>query len=182
MAHYYERFQLIHYVGMPVKLGSRNYVQPGIHGRPGGLWLSVEDGNGWREYCKVRYESALAYQEIFDTHDPQADMPSADATLDAQGWLDIVEHRHVVALSQDAHVLSIESREDATRFWDKYFAQDQIDWKRVAKHWQGVFVAPFEREIGFDSARKMGWYLMWDCSSGCIWDLSAIQWLEKEDD
>ena len=147
MAHYHERFQLIHYAGMPVKLGSRNYVQPGINGRPHGLWLSVEDGKGWREYCTLRYESAVAYQEIFDTHDPHADMPLANAALDTQGWLDILEHRHVVAPNRDAHVLSIESREDATHFCDSYFAQGQIDWKRVAKNWQGVFVAPFEREI-----------------------------------
>ena len=37
----------------------------------------------------------------------------------------------------------------------------------------GIIISPYQWDCRL--ALESGWYYGWDCSSGCIWDISCIQ-------
>ena len=55
----------------------------------------------------------------------------------------------------------------------EYFGRLAIRWQDVAMDYQGILIAPYQWSLRLDSDFR--WYYMWDCASGCIWDISAIQ-------
>jgi hypothetical protein len=57
-----------------------------------------------------------------------------------------------------------------TLFSDNSFRN--IDWKKVKKHYKGIIISPYQWKLRLDT--RVFWYYGWDCSSGCIWDLSCI--------
>ena len=54
----------------------------------------------------------------------------------------------------------------------EYFGKLAIRWQDVALDYQGILIAPYQWSLRLD--KDFRWYYMWDCASGCIWDLSAI--------
>jgi hypothetical protein len=76
------------------------------------------------------------------------------------------------------------SVEDDWKRWCVDFIRDEpsgnylyyIDWSKVAAKHQGIIIAPYcyARRLTYHTA----WYYGWDCASGCIWDLKAIQSVE----
>ncbi|QBI98814.1 hypothetical protein SEA_BOBBY_184 [Mycobacterium phage Bobby] len=53
---------------------------------------------------------------------------------------------------------------------------DWIDWGKVAADYGGIIIAPYQWSRRMDPH----WYYTWDCASGCIWNLEAIESLEAE--
>ena len=47
-----------------------------------------------------------------------------------------------------------------------------MDWGYLATQYQGLIIAPYLWDL-----RLFGpaWYYGWDCASGCIWDLTAVE-------
>ena len=45
-----------------------------------------------------------------------------------------------------------------------------IDWEAVASAHDGVVIAPYQ----WSRRSTLDWYWGWDCASGCIWNLDAI--------
>jgi len=50
---------------------------------------------------------------------------------------------------------------------------DFIDWKKVAKEYNGIEIWPYQWKCGHDP--KCFWYYSWDCASGCIWNARIIE-------
>ena len=146
---------LIHYSAQPVRLTRPQPEQDGTAmGKPRGLWLSVEDGNGWREWCE---------SERFE--------------------LQNLACENIVTLKPDAHILCLCSVADIDDFTGQYIVPLSpphsihcIDWPMVAEDYQGISIAPYqwERRLHFDTS----WYYGWDCSSGCVWNPAAIKSIE----
>lgn len=116
--------------------------------KPVGLWVSVEDGQGWAEWC-------------------------SESNFDG-GW----SHVYRITLSPNANVLHVATAEELDRFHLEYAGNPHglrgfsyIDWRRVAAAHDGIIIAPYQW-----SRRLLGptWYYGWDCSSGCIWRPRAI--------
>lgn len=131
--------------------------------RPNGLWLSV--GNAWETY-----------------------------TIANRLGTDSLRERYRVILEANTKLLTLSTKEEVIEFTRKYgrLWQDDIesfvppldgfsdvlpgsgcwiDWPEVSKHYQGVFVAPYEIVPG----DMIGWHQAWMCSCGCIWDYEAIK-------
>jgi hypothetical protein len=56
-----------------------------------------------------------------------------------------------------------------------------IDWEKVKLDYSGIEVINFE-ELNFAcSFLAVIWLHRWDMSSGCIWDLSAVDWINRDE-
>lgn len=146
---------LVHYSLEP--LGEiRSTEQSGgffTYAKPRGLWLSVEDGEGWRDWCE------------------------------GEKWgLERLVFKQVVILRDWACILYLRSVEDIDVFTSRYKVEEtrnglypsySINWPEVAKGYQGIIIAPYQwdRRLEWDTS----WYNGWDCASGCVWDVEAIE-------
>jgi hypothetical protein len=155
-------FTLVHYSA--ARLGEiKSFDQPerlSPYGKPKGLWVAVEshqdDWNGWREWCE-REQSAL----------------------------DKFEYAVRIHLWDDANVQLISGAAGIIAFHEQFgrtipeHLADRsrcIDWKYVARSYSGVIIAPYVWELR--AWMKPSWYYAWHCTSGCIWDATAIRLAE----
>ena len=148
---YYRRFDLIHYRESSFSFDpSRTYWQNPDDFKPHGLWVSVEDGNGWADWCRTE-----------------------EFNVESLGYC------YKLVLSPDARILTLENIDDIEAFQKWYGHRKHefihtLNWERVAQDgFQGVMFAPYEKELSYMRVDKT-WYYSIDCSSGCIWDLSVI--------
>lgn len=120
--------------------------------KPRGLWLSAEDdtpeSHGWKDWCEG---------EAF--------------------WLDNLKWRTEITLHPDANVLRLATAQEIVAFSDRYCdlpypLHDWVNWPRVVPLYQGIIIAPYQWRLRLEHG--MIWYYGWDCASGCIWDLAAI--------
>jgi hypothetical protein len=153
---------LMHYTSEPVTLDSaRIYEQdePTTFGKPRGLWVSVAGEDDWPAWVR-------------------GNMPNIRLT-----------HAYRVTLADDAKTHAIANDVDLDRFTATYAvetAHDRrfpwrgaiekwpIDWRRVARDYDGLIIAPYQ----WSCRMEYDWYYGWDCASGCIWNLDAIADLE----
>ena len=142
--------RLLHYSKVPLVLRP---VDPSIapNGKPVGLWVSVEGEDDWKSWCK-----------------------SEDFSIDS-----LVCASEIV-LASEANILTLTNAFDIDLFTEQYgkscewsSRRRSIDWLKVAEEYQGIIIAPYvwERRLSDHTF----WYYGWDCASGCIWDIKAIQ-------
>ena len=127
---------------------SRTYEQnaPRTFGKPVGFWVSVEGEDDWPSWCQ-----------------------SAEFAVES------LSHIAAVSLADGHRILELAWPEDLTRFAAKYLVRVRsndwgIDWQRVASDYDGLIIAPYQ----WSCRLGMDWYYGWDCASGCIWNLAAI--------
>lgn len=141
--------KLIHYSSQPLELNACSYIQTRIH-KPAGLWVSVEgypDDMNWRDWC-----------------------------LGENFRLENLVYRHEVKLKRkEFDILHLYDAADIEYFTKEYGLErgTQIDWKKLTKFYKGIIIAPYCWACRLN--HKTFWYYSFDCASGCIWDLSAIE-------
>lgn len=119
--------------------------------KPAGLWVSVPGEDDWPSWCRA---------EDFG--------------------IDRLAVEHVVVLTADARILHLSSCAAIDEFTAEYginnltFGPHGIDWARVSESYQGIVIAPYQWERR-SSMAGAPWYWGWDCASGCIWDMAAIE-------
>src|SRR5690625_3568007 len=129
--------------------------------KPEGFWVSVAGPDDWREWCEG---------ERFR--------------------LDALANEHTVTLAPQARILHIDNLGDLEDLTYKYpapvkewrrssvWADDKYpDWAAIATEWDGIIVAPYQWRARLD----LFWYCTWDCASGCIWNLDAIESVARTD-
>jgi hypothetical protein len=154
--------KLIHYCAEPFELEPRPYNQSDLvwQAKPSGLWVSVESSEfgeinyNWREWCEA---------EEFN--------------------LEKLECAYEIELKEDASILHLKTYDEIFEFTKKYNGSTSsfdhvidayhIQWEEVKKLHQGIILAPYQWycRLHLESL----WYYGWDCSSGCIWDLTCIK-------
>lgn len=147
--------RLIHYSEEKFELEPREYDQKRNRwqAKPNGLWFSVEGKYDWKSWCLV---------ENFE-------VPS-------------LFHSYEIVLKPHSRILLIKTQEELFEFTKAYplrtlrDADDdthQLNWMPVRIKYQGIIIAPYRWDcrLHMDSS----WYYGWDCASGCIWDLDAIE-------
>lgn len=140
--------KLIHYSRTPLlRIESRDQ-EPIPSFKPKGLWFSVEDGYGWREWCE---------QEEFNLQN-----------LKIGTELRLLESAQVLKISS-----STEVQEFTTLFSAIYKNGTYINWKRVSKDFDAIIIAPYILKCRL--GRYFLWYYGWDCSSGCVWGGAAVE-------
>lgn len=144
--------RLVHYSGEPLESIRSIKQKPAPDMKPKGLWLSVEDGHGWRDWREAE-DWGLRDGEIV-----------TEITLnpDANGlWLKT--SADILAFSE-RFVLAPDPVLGGTTFF--------VDWASVAAEFDGIIIAPYDWHLRLDD--RVTWYYGWDCSSGCIWNKDAI--------
>jgi len=149
--------RLVHYSAKPLGLPLRP-IDPerkvGL-GKPPGFWVSVDgNGDGWKEWCE------------------------------SEDWgMGTLKFAHEIELAPAANVLKIEGAAALDEFhWEfvrpnaHRYDYDAIDWPRVMSLHQGIIIAPYIHERRLSDV--VNWYYTWDCASGVIWDLKAIDRIE----
>jgi len=139
--------RLIHYSREPLAV-VRSVEQDVVQSRkPNGLWVSAEGDDDWKRWCSLdedfRPENLLCESEV--------------------------------TVRPGARVLTVQTVEELDAFnlsySADYFGQGEaIDWREVARRWQGIVIAPYQ----WERRLSLGWYYPWDCASGCFWDADAV--------
>jgi len=150
--------KLIHYTNEEFELDPKEYPQSELNwqAKPNGLWISVEGeklGEGWKEWCQGE-EFRLEHLII----------------------------SYQVILKEEANILHLKTAQEIyefsklyplkTRHWDPENDTYQLSWEDVKAKYQGIIISPYQWQCRMDI--KTCWYYGWDCSSGCIWDLTCI--------
>lgn len=152
--------RLLHYSQKPSllrPLSSTPLESLGPEIKPKGLWISVEGEYDWRWWC-----------------------------LGERFRLTNLRHVHEVKLTPSANILWIRTIEQLDEFdrtyavgFDGLVRSYRVDWRAVATKYAGIIITPYqwERRLG-----GMLWYYAWDCASGCIWDINAIESVRLTDE
>lgn len=142
-----------HNTGKPQLNLRRRYVQPPMHFKPVGLWYGI-DGE-WLDWCST-------------------EMPD---------WV----RGHLFELELDMErMLVISNHKDLEMFVEAYGIKVgehhiTIDWNRLAKERAGIEIQNYH-DMKWSGIMERGknvvmhsFFLAWDVSSGCVWDLSAVK-------
>ncbi len=139
--------------------------------KPIGLWVSVEDGNSWKDWCedqKFRLEGLKYQYEVTIFSSPNIlKLETTDSILQfsKEYFWDPSEWMRTVLVKSGQQVPEI--------FTPDFEYRPAIRWDLVKEKYQGIIVAPYQCSCRLDLWTQ--WYYGWDCSSGCIWDLSVIK-------
>lgn len=133
---------------------NRNYVYLQRHFKPRGLWLSDESDFGWKEWCE---SEEFGLERL------------ASATQ--------------FSFTDDANILHLKNLDDVMAFakeWDDGKYPDHpymsgIDWEGLSFVYDGILITPYLKSWDL---RLPTWYLGWDVSSACVWNLNAIEQVE----
>lgn len=147
--------KLVHYSETPFELDrTKSYKDANdIHNnplKPRGLWLSDDSQElNWPSWC--RSEDWRTYALRFGTE---------------------------FKLKSSANVLILKDPTDVRDFIDVYTNEGSHswsppNWKLVSEVWDGIFITPYTRSF------IMGWYLSWDVSSGCVWNLDILEEVQR---
>lgn len=137
--------------------------------KPHGLWFSVEDyqdDQNWKTWCE---------SEEFR--------------------LSSLKYKYKVALKSPTKVLLLSTPEEIINFGLKYAGNDVeefyykstlkkmgypykpyvylLKFEEIMKEYDGLIIAPYQWSCRL--ANECNWYYGWDCASGCIWNLDAVE-------
>ena len=152
---------LIHYSDQPFTLDlSYDYSQScqKWHAKPVGLWFSVESPYDWKWWCE-----------------------GEDFRVDHLAF------SYKITLKPDANIIYLNNAEELfaftrkynrpTRYWDPDQDTYQLRWEEIKSLYQGIIIPNYLWDCRL--ALESSWYYGWDCSSGCIWDLTCIESFEQ---
>lgn len=139
---------LLHYSKKPIERfdKTRRYSNCGP-GKPPGFWVSVEGEMDWREWCESECPEMLGV------------------------------HPYEVTLKPGANVLVIDSLDAIDDFHALHYGTEgyfgEIRWVDVMQAHDGILIAPYQWSRRME--REFMWYYSWDCASGVIWNLRAVE-------
>lgn len=146
---------LRHYSEKPFTLDRERQYKAEVRrlDKPMGFWISVQGEDDWPSWCRA---------EDFRTHR--------------------LEVEYEVAIKPTASVLYLSTLGEILEFSDRYHKDEPyftmsrerhygIDWETVTSQYDGMIIAPYVWAARMD----VFWYYSWDCASGVIWNLDAIE-------
>ena len=128
---------------------TRRYDQADNFFKPRGLWVSHEpevDSWGWKDWCLSESFRDVSHRSI--------------VTVKSGGILLIETVSALLDFAQEFRIIL-----------PRYAIDDRIDWPRVVAAYSGIIIAPYQWSV----RNEQMWYYPWDCASGCIWNLDAIE-------
>jgi hypothetical protein len=142
--------KLIHYTSDIIEGPYRIPKNPSTDFKPHGLWVSDDDTDyGWADWCRAE-----------------------DFRLES------LQYAYRVTLREPNNVLIISTPESLKRFGKTYkhdgpAIRFSLDWEAVAQQWDGLIITPYQSECRLELDHL--WYNIWDCASGCIWNLDIVE-------
>jgi len=118
---------------------------------PSGLWLSIAGINDWETYCLRNNHNLKSLKYEFQVK------PKPQAKI-------------LILYNDDAF-------EDFEKKYGYYGENDafSVHWDEIIKDYQGLALPHVFPQLN----RKGPWYDTWCCTSACIWDLQAVEKIER---
>ena len=139
---------LVHYSAIPLKFNRRRKYEASGSYKPNGFWVSVRGDDDWEWWCRSE-----------DFH------------------IDSLQCTHTVVLRPDANILFISTQCGMEDFQHRYAVNIRslfaIAWEQVRKKYDGLIISPYRWSYRLNP--DFMWYYGWDCASGCIWNLDAVE-------
>ena len=164
---------LIHYSDKPLEC-PRDTPDPGDKGRPEGLWVSV--GDAW----------------LVDQYERWREDPCG---FGSAHYPHRFKYANEITIANDSNILVITNVSEFKAFNDKYselrpgFGRQAriIRWRDVRERHQGIIIAPHHDNMAVRINAQGNssyipesiWYYTWVVASGCLWDVSVIENIEK---
>ena len=158
---------LIHYSDVQLTQ-LRSTTDPGNHGRPCGLWVSV--GDAW-----LNYQRQQSLTEVGSAHYPHRFQYANEV---------IVRPDHgILVITNEAEFEAFNGAYSEPRRRNRDGEETKgIRWGRVLQDYTGIIIAPHleaKAQRTSDSGiplpvAESHWYYTWVVASGCIWDASVI--------
>jgi hypothetical protein len=149
---------LSHFTSRPFRFDkNRVYNQEEHAFKPSGLWLSDEKDYGWKKWCTDEGFGSTNIETKF-----------------------LVNTNRVLILDTNEKIIKFDEEYSKkysptdTDFYKMITKITKIDWRRVAREYDGIIIAPYSRKL----RTELFWYNPWDCASGCIWNLSCLTQIE----
>lgn len=147
--------RLLHYTAEPFKLNrERKYGADSF--KPCGLWVSVEGDDDWKQWCESEEYNIAALRCV-----------------------------SVLTLNESSNVLLIDTLKKIDAFNRQYGSATnskhetrEVRWGEVKEQYDGMIIAPYQWARRYD----LMWYYSWDCASGVLWNLSAIDQITAVED
>ena len=151
-------YEYIHYTGgnidkLDLNRSYAQYTEKLAFHTPNGLWLSVTGIHDWERYCRKN-----------------------NCRLDA------LQYEFQILLKPRARILMLHNKtafesfiKEYGRYKENYFDLS-IRWKEIINNYQGIAMLHVFPEL----TNMFRWYKTWCCTSACIWDLQAIERVEKQ--
>lgn len=124
-----------------------------IHGKPWGLWFSIESSEyNWSWWCKA--ENFHLYR---------------------MKWV------NTLLFKPDARIVYLDTLKKVLRFNklfcinpypDMPFSLRYLDWTQVLPLCDGIIISPYFWQLRMRI--ESFWYYTWDCASGCIWNFDTF--------
>jgi len=146
------------------KLTKRKYGM--MPTKPRGLWYGF-DGS-WSDWCVGNtFKTARYYYEVVLDH-------SRILHIENQNQFDAFEKDYACESIFERIFKQIGVEVDTiSPLMTRAFGVS-IDWKRLKAEYAGLEINPWMHRRALESP----WYYAWDCASGVIWDISAINHFE----
>lgn len=164
--------KLIHYAPKKRVLQRQRLYSQSIDHKPTGLWFS----------CEIYEEDRLDPKEYEEPTMNWYDFASENIGIER------LTYRHEVEFADSANLLTLDTVVDMLKFTKEYTAIPEryqevdnftpdvglwIDWRRVRAKYNGIIIPIFHWSLRLSEVTR--WYYIWDCASGCIWDLDVIK-------
>ena len=191
--------KLIHYTVSPFKMKRMNYrreynkyrkntSEKSWNPKPFGLWISIEsDHFGENECYWMEWATESLYLEDPIKYKYELILKSSANILEISNLQDLFDFTERYGQkrysSSDDMTLNIEifqERYPNLKETDLYSRRPHcsyIEWSEVMKKWQGIFIYPYHYQVRHHD--YFTWYNVWDVSSGCLWDLKAIDTIKE---
>ena len=169
---------LIHYSDTPL-VEPRSTADPGIYGRPDGLWVSV--GDAW---LVNQYKCWRDQMENPDLIGGSAHYPHK------------FEYANEITIAGNSNILVITNEAEFKAFGTQYAKTHSefglqgrlIKWLDVRKDYDGIIIAPYFKNLAERTGANGNplyipeslWYHTWFVASGCLWDVSVIADIRTE--
>lgn len=140
--------ELRHYASDELAFDRAHVYTFPFNGKPRGFWVSALGEDDWPSWCQ---------REEFGT--------------------DRLVIEHKVTIAPGARILTLSSPTELLAFDAEYgetelrWRSRSIRWAALEDHYDGILIAPHQWSVRHD----LLWYSSWDCASGCIWNLDAIE-------
>ena len=151
-------YEYIHYTSENINTLDLNraYTQTAenlaLH-RPNGLWLSIAGIKDWEKYCRKNNYNIMNLKNEFQ--------------------IKLKPHAQILILYNQAVFEDFEKKYG--RSGEDRALAFSIRWEEIIKDYQGLALPRV-----FPQLYNMGsWYDTWCCTSACIWDLQAVEKIEK---
>lgn len=150
--------RFIHYSEKEFELEPRDYDQSTMkwNAKPAGFWFSVEGPYDWKWWCESEDFRVECLQISYEVK--------------------LKETSKIVFLNSESDIYSFTQKyrlQEKVRPWGSYPDTSQLNWKQIKEKYQGIIIPKYFWECRMSMSSC--WYYGWDCSSGCIWDLSCIE-------